>query len=75
MVRPFYELRQRGAGFEVAVMKGAMDILGYSAGPPRPPLGRLNAADRADLTEILARLNVPTAAQRERAPAFGGNRG
>jgi dihydrodipicolinate synthase/N-acetylneuraminate lyase len=70
VVRPFYELRQRGRGFEVSVMKAAMEILGHPAGPPRPPLGLLSERDRADLAEILKALDVPTAADRARTPAF-----
>jgi len=66
VVRPFYELRQRGRGFEVSVMKAAMELLGHPAGPPRPPLGRLSEADRTDLRAILERLGVPTAASRSR---------
>jgi 5-dehydro-4-deoxyglucarate dehydratase len=66
-VRPFYELRQRRRGFEVAVMKGAMEILGHPAGPVRPPLGELSADDRAELRGIIERLNVPTAAARRGA--------
>jgi 5-dehydro-4-deoxyglucarate dehydratase len=67
VVRPFYELRQRGRGFEVSVMKAAMEMLGHPAGPPRPPLGQLSARDHEDLAAILERLNVPTAAQRAQA--------
>jgi 5-dehydro-4-deoxyglucarate dehydratase len=68
VVRPFYELRQRGRGFEVSVMKAAMDLLGHPAGPARPPLGALSERDRADLRAILDRLQVPTAAERARIP-------
>jgi 5-dehydro-4-deoxyglucarate dehydratase len=68
VVRPFYELRQRGRGFEVSVMKAAMELLGHPAGPPRPPLGTLSPGDRADLQEILERLEVPTAAERTKSP-------
>jgi 5-dehydro-4-deoxyglucarate dehydratase len=64
VVRPLYELRQRGRGFEVSVMKAAMELLGHPSGPPRPPLGRLSDRDRADLRTILDRLAVPTAATR-----------
>ena len=67
-VRPFYELRQRGRGFEVSVMKAAMELLGHPAGPPRPPLGQLSERDREDLRAILERLEVPTAAARTREP-------
>ncbi len=68
VVRPFYELRQRGRGFEVSVMKAAMELLGHPAGPARPPLGQLSERDRADLLAILERLEVPTAAARTREP-------
>ncbi|HEX9494207.1 MAG TPA: dihydrodipicolinate synthase family protein [Candidatus Limnocylindria bacterium] len=64
VVRPFYDLRQRRRGFEVAVMKAAMEILGYRAGPARPPLANLGPDDRAELGAILRRLEVPTAASR-----------
>lgn len=63
-VRPFYALRERGKGFEVSVMKAAMEILGHPAGPVRPPLGHLSARDLADLRAVIARLDIPTAAQR-----------
>ena len=68
VVRPFYELRQRGRGFEVSVMKAAMELLGHPSGPVRPPLGTLSARDRADLQAILRHLEVPTAAERTREP-------
>jgi 5-dehydro-4-deoxyglucarate dehydratase len=63
-VRPIYELRQRGRGFEVSVMKAAMEILGHPAGGVRPPLGTLSPRDRADLEVILRQLEVPVAAAR-----------
>ncbi len=66
VVRPFYELRERGKGFEVSVMKAAMDLLGHPAGPARPPLGKLSERDLADLRAIVERLNIPTAADRLR---------
>jgi 5-dehydro-4-deoxyglucarate dehydratase len=66
-VRPFYELRQRRRGFEVAVMKAAMELLGHPAGPVRPPLGELSADERLELRVIIERLEVPTAAQRRGA--------
>jgi 5-dehydro-4-deoxyglucarate dehydratase len=63
-VRPLYDLRQRRRGFEVAVMKAAMELLGHPAGPVRPPLADLSVDDRAELRAILERLGVPTAASR-----------
>ena len=64
VVRPFYELRQRRRGYEVAVMKAAMAMLGHPSGPVRPPLGDLTIEERAELRAILDRLDVPTAASR-----------
>jgi 5-dehydro-4-deoxyglucarate dehydratase len=74
VVRPFYELRQRRRGFEVSVMKAAMELLGHRAGAPRAPLGRLSEQDRADLKAILEQLEVPTAAQRLGHPVTAGAR-
>jgi 5-dehydro-4-deoxyglucarate dehydratase len=64
VVRPIYALRQRRRGYEVAVMKTAMELLGHPAGVARPPLGNLSEAERAELAKILTRLQVPTAADR-----------
>src|SRR5205823_11680546 len=52
VVRPFYELRQRGRGLEVSVMKAAMELLGHPAGPHRPPLGRFSEAGGSGLGAI-----------------------
>jgi 5-dehydro-4-deoxyglucarate dehydratase len=64
VVRPFYDLRQRRRGYEVSVMKAAMELLGHRAGPVRPPLADLAPDERAQLRAILADLRVPTAAAR-----------
>ncbi len=64
VVGPIYKLRQRRPGFEVSVMKAAMEILGYVAGPSRAPLANVSAEDREELAAILTRLEVPTAADR-----------
>jgi 5-dehydro-4-deoxyglucarate dehydratase len=69
MVRPIYDLRQRRRGYEVAVMKAAMELLGHRAGPVRPPLANLRPAERAELSDVLARLGVPTAAERRAVAA------
>ena len=64
VVRPFYEIRQRRRGYEVSVMKAAMDLLGHPAGPVRPPLADITADERRQLQAILTRLGVPSAADR-----------
>jgi 5-dehydro-4-deoxyglucarate dehydratase len=70
VVRPFYELRQRRPGFEVAVMKAAMELLGHPAGPVRPPLANLGPGEREELAAILRRLDVPTRAVRAARSAY-----
>ncbi|HUE75899.1 MAG TPA: 5-dehydro-4-deoxyglucarate dehydratase [Chloroflexota bacterium] len=63
-IRPIYDLRQRRRGFEVSMMKAAMEILGHRAGPVRPPLGSLDERDRSDLEEVLERIGAPKASGR-----------
>ena len=52
-VHPLYAIRDRAKGYEVAVMKEAMEILGMSAGPVRPPLMNCRPADVADIRELM----------------------
>jgi len=52
-VNPLYALRERARGYEVAVMKEAMEILGLPAGPVRPPLMNCHAKDIDDLKKIM----------------------
>jgi 5-dehydro-4-deoxyglucarate dehydratase len=42
---PLYALRAKRKGYEVAVMKALMDLLGLAGGPVRPPLANLNAEE------------------------------
>jgi 5-dehydro-4-deoxyglucarate dehydratase len=52
-VQPLYALRERARGYEVAVMKEAMEFLGIPAGPVRPPLMNCRPQDVADLKKLL----------------------
>ena len=52
-VHPLYALRERAKGYEVAVMKAAMEILGMPAGPVRPPLTACSERDIADLRTLM----------------------
>ena len=52
-VHPLYALRERAKGYEVAVMKAAMEILGMPAGPVRPPLCNCSEKDLADLRQLM----------------------
>lgn len=52
-IHPLYALRERARGYEVAIMKAAMEILGKSAGPVRPPLMNCEAQDLSDLRALM----------------------
>jgi 5-dehydro-4-deoxyglucarate dehydratase len=52
-VHPLYALRERARGYEVAIMKAAMEILGKTAGPVRPPLMNCNPQDLSDLRALM----------------------
>jgi 5-dehydro-4-deoxyglucarate dehydratase len=54
-VIPLYELRARRKGYEVAVVKEMMNLLGLAAGPVRPPLPSLRAEDVGELKLLLER--------------------
>lgn len=52
-VHPLYALRERCKGYEVAIMKQAMEMLGMKAGPVRPPLTDCRAKDIEDLRKLM----------------------
>jgi 5-dehydro-4-deoxyglucarate dehydratase len=52
-VQPLYAIRERHRGYEVAVMKEAMEMLGMPAGPVRPPLMNVREHDIADIKALL----------------------
>jgi 5-dehydro-4-deoxyglucarate dehydratase len=52
-VNPFYALRERMKGYEVAAVKEGMELLGLTAGPVRPPLVACRPKDREDLRAIM----------------------
>lgn len=52
-VNPLYAIRERHKGYEVSVMKDAMEILGMTAGPVRPPLMNTRPADVADIRDLM----------------------
>jgi len=52
-VYPMFALRDRSRGYEVAVTKAAMEILGRPAGPVRPPLPPLAERDLEDLRRLM----------------------
>lgn len=52
-VLPFYEIRGRVRGYEVAATKAAMQILGKPSGPVRPPLKNVEARERLEIRAVL----------------------
>ncbi len=52
-VQPLYAIRERHRGYEVAVMKDAMEMLGMPAGPVRPPLMNVREQDVADIRALM----------------------
>jgi 5-dehydro-4-deoxyglucarate dehydratase len=52
-VHPLYALRERMKGYEVSVMKEAMEMLGMPAGPTRPPLTKCRPQDAEDLRKLV----------------------
>jgi 5-dehydro-4-deoxyglucarate dehydratase len=52
-VQPLYAIRERQRGYEVAVMKDAMEMLGMPAGPVRPPLMNIREQDVADIRALM----------------------
>ena len=54
-VLPLYGLRARRKGYEVAVIKTAMQILGKPAGGVRPPLVNLRPDEVVELEKLIER--------------------
>lgn len=52
-VTPLYAFRARKRGYEVSVMKAAMDLLGFVGGAVRPPLPNLTLPEREELGALL----------------------
>lgn len=57
-VNPLYALRERARGYEVAHIKEAMEMLGMSAGPVRPPLMASRPKDLDDLRKVVETLRA-----------------
>jgi 5-dehydro-4-deoxyglucarate dehydratase len=53
---PYIELRDRGAGYAVSIVKAGAAIVGHGAGPVRPPLSNLKPAEVEALRAMIERL-------------------
>ncbi|MCL4543342.1 MAG: dihydrodipicolinate synthase family protein, partial [Chloroflexi bacterium] len=65
-VQDFYDLRIRRKGYEVSMVKEAMELLGRRAGPVRPPLVNVTAEDRERLRAALERAGLRLSAATQR---------
>src|SRR5262249_50776842 len=52
-VHPLFAIRERSRGYEVAVTKAAMEMLGMPAGPARPPIAQCTEKDLADIRVLM----------------------
>lgn len=55
-VIPYLDIRNRSAGYAVSIVKGGMTAAGHAAGPVRPPLTDLTAAEQAELTVLVEKV-------------------
>ncbi|MEJ7928409.1 5-dehydro-4-deoxyglucarate dehydratase [Ramlibacter sp. AN1015] len=53
---PYLELRNRGEGYAVSIVKAGARIAGHSAGPVRPPLSDLKPQEVEQLQALITRL-------------------
>jgi 5-dehydro-4-deoxyglucarate dehydratase len=53
---PLVELRNRGQGYAVSLVKAGAALVGHSAGPVRPPLSELKPSEVEHLRELIGRL-------------------
>jgi 5-dehydro-4-deoxyglucarate dehydratase len=55
---PYLAIRNKGAGYAVSIVKAGARIVGRSAGPVRPPLTELSAAEEKALRELIESLGA-----------------
>jgi 5-dehydro-4-deoxyglucarate dehydratase len=53
---PLVELRNRGAGYAVSMVKAGARLVGHDAGPVRPPLTELEPEEVSQLAALIERL-------------------
>ncbi|MGO2859991.1 MAG: 5-dehydro-4-deoxyglucarate dehydratase [Brevibacterium sp.] len=52
-VLPYLDIRDRGKGFGISIVKGGLKAIGHDSGPVRPPLTDLSEKDIADLGALI----------------------
>ncbi|MGW5366051.1 dihydrodipicolinate synthase family protein [Actinopolymorpha pittospori] len=56
-VLPYLDIRNRGAGYAVAIVKAGLTAVGRTAGPVRPPLTDLTESELDDLRALVEKVN------------------
>jgi 5-dehydro-4-deoxyglucarate dehydratase len=65
---PYIAIRNKGQGYAVSIVKAGATLVGHSAGPVRPPLSELKAAESRELKALIDNLGsqaVPTASKKK----------
>lgn len=57
-ILPYTEIRNRGRGYAVSIVKAGARLVGRPAGPVRPPLTDLDARSLADLEALIERVGT-----------------
>jgi 5-dehydro-4-deoxyglucarate dehydratase len=57
-VAPYLDIRDRGRGYAVSIVKAGMRAIGRPAGPVRTPLTDLSTAELAELTALIERQTI-----------------
>ncbi|GAA4511206.1 5-dehydro-4-deoxyglucarate dehydratase [Brevibacterium yomogidense] len=60
-VLPYLDIRDRGKGYGVSIVKGGLKAVGRSVGPVRPPLQDLTEKDVADLAALIESAGIAPA--------------
>ena len=70
-VLPYIEIRNRGRGYAVSIVKAGCTIVGRHAGPVRPPLTDLTQAEMSDLGALIEKVRSSGSAGGPRRAAHG----
>jgi 5-dehydro-4-deoxyglucarate dehydratase len=55
---PYLELRNKGAGYAVSIVKAGAKIVGHGAGPVRPPLTDMKPGEVEALAALIKKAGV-----------------
>lgn len=63
-VLPYLDIRDKGAGYGVSIVKAGLRAIGRPVGPVRPPLADLLEDEYAELAALIERVGVSPSSQR-----------